>query len=330
MKALVTGASGFVGAAVARALLAQGAGVRTMLRSGSDTRNVEALDVEVVTGDLRTGDGLAAAVRGCDALFHVAADYRLWVPDPEVMHATNVDGSVRLLRAAMDAGVGRVVYTSSVSAVGIVVDGRPGDESTPVSIDQMIGAYKRSKFLAERHVMTMARDDGCPVVIVNPSTPIGPGDVKPTPTGRLIDDAVHGRMPAFVDTGLNIVHVDDVAVGHLLAFERGTVGQRYILGGENLSLQEILRQVAVLVGRRPPRVRIPHRVALGIAHVAEGWARVFGGVPQVTADAVRMSEKKMYFSSNRAMRELGYAPRPAAEAIADAVAWFRNARADQA
>jgi len=325
MKALVTGASGFVGAAVARALLAQGAGVRTMLRSGSNTRNVEALDVEVVTGDLRTGDGLAAAVRGCDALFHVAADYRLWVPDPEAMHATNVAGTEHLLRAAMEYGVGRIVYTSSVSAVGSPADGKPGDESTPVSIEQMIGAYKQSKFLAERRVMTMARDDGCPVVIVNPSTPIGPGDVKPTPTGRMIDDAVHGRMPAFVDTGLNIVHVDDVATGHLLAFERGAVGQRYILGGENLSLQEILRQVAVLVGRRPPSVRIPHRMAMSVAHVAEAWAKLFGGEPQVTADAVRMSEKKMYFSSHRAMRELGYAARPAAEAIAEAVAWFRNA-----
>jgi dihydroflavonol-4-reductase len=324
LKALVTGASGFVGAAVARALLAQGADVRAMIRSGSDTSNLDKLNLEVALGDLNSGDGLKDALHGCDALFHVAADYRLWVPDPEVMHATNVTGTGRLLRAAMACGIGRIVYTSSVSAVGIPSDETPGDEFTPVSIDQMIGAYKRTKFLAEQLVMTMAHDDACPVVIVNPSTPIGPGDVRPTPTGRMIHDAVHGRMPAFVDTGLNIVHVDDVAIGQLLAFEHGTIGQRYILGGEDLSLQEILRQIAILVDRRPPTVRIPHRFAMGFAYVAESWARLFGGVPQATVDAVRMSAKKMYFSSARARRELGYAPRPATDAIVDAVQWFRN------
>jgi len=324
MKALVTGASGFVGAAVVRALLGRGARVRAMVRPSSDTRNLDGLDVETALGDLRSGDGLAEALQGCDSLFHVAADYRLWVPDPDVMHAINVEGTGRLLRAAMDTGIRRIVYTSSVSAVGIPADGTPGDEATQVSIDDMIGAYKRSKFAAEQLVMALERDEDCPVVTVNPSTPIGPGDVRPTPTGRVIDDAVHGRMPAFVDTGLNIVHVDDVATGHLLAYDRGEIGERYILGGEDLSLEELLRQVAVIVGRRPPTISIPHGFAMGIAHVAEGWARLSGNVPQVTVDAVRMSQKKMFFSSGRAIRELGYAPRPAADAIADAVAWFRG------
>jgi len=324
VKALVTGASGFVGAAVTRALLARGARVRALVRPESDTRNVDELDVEITLGDLQNGNGLSSAMQHCDALFHVAADYRLWVPDPEVMNAINVEGTGCLLRAAMEARVKRIVYTSSVSAVGIPDDGSLGDESTPVTIDDMIGTYKRSKFLAEKLVMKMAHEEGCPVVIVNPSTPIGPRDVKPTPTGRVIDDAVHGRMPAYVDTGLNIVHVDDVAAGHILAFDKGQVRERYILGGEDMTLKELLRQVATLTGRLPPKVCIPHPVAMGIAHVDEALARLTGRVPQVTVDAVRMSKKKMYFSSARARKELGYASRPARDAIADAVAWFSS------
>ncbi|MBT8441407.1 MAG: NAD-dependent epimerase/dehydratase family protein [Gammaproteobacteria bacterium] len=321
--ALVTGASGFVGAAVARALLARGVPVRTMVRENSDRSNIADLDVEIVHGDLLTGDGLADATTGCSSLFHVAADYRLWVPDPDVMYSVNVDGTGKLLRAAMDSGVERIVYTSSVSAVGIPSDGSPGDERTPVALEDMIGPYKRSKYLAEQLVRRMAEQDGCPVVIVNPSTPIGPGDVKPTPTGRVIDDAVHGRMPAFVDTGLNIVHVDDVAEGQLLAYERGQQGERYILGGEDLTLQELLACVAELVGRRPPKIRLPHQFALGVAYLSEAWARLSGTVPQVTLDGVRMSRHKMFFSSARAHAELGYEPRPAVEAIRDAVEWFR-------
>lgn len=319
---LVTGASGFVGAAVARALRARGAGVRAMVRDGSDCRNLDDLDLEIVRGDLRSADDLAAAVRGCTFVFHVAADYRLWVPDPEVMHDINVDGTGRVLRAAMDEGVERIVYTSSVSTIGIPGDGTPGDERTAVSLHDMIGPYKRSKFLAEELARRLAMDESCPVVIVNPSTPIGPGDIKPTPTGRMIDDAVHGRMPAYVDTGLNIVHVDDVANGHLLAFDRGEPGERYILGGEDLSLRELLTLIAGMVGRRPPTVRLPHWFALGVAHVAEGWSKLSARVPQVTVDAVRMSGHKMYFSSDRARTELGYAPRPAEQAVRDAVDWF--------
>jgi len=322
--ALVTGASGFVGAAVARTLLARGVTVRAMVRESSDRSNIDNLDVEIVHGDLRTGDGLADATAGCSSLFHVAADYRLWVPDPDAMYAANVDGTGKLLRAAMDNGVERIVYTSSVSAVGIPSDGSPGDERTPVALEDMIGPYKRSKFLAEQLVRRMAEEDGCPVVIASPSTPIGPGDIKPTPTGRVIDDAVHGRMPAFVDTGLNIVHVDDVAAGHLLAYERGQSGERYILGGENLTLQELLACVADLVGRRPPKIRLPHQFALGVAYLSEAWARLSGTVPQVTLDGVRMSRHKMFFSSARARAELGYEPRPAGDAIRDAVEWFRS------
>ena len=322
--ALVTGATGFVGAAVARALRARGAAVRAMVRGNSDRSNLRDLDVEIVHGDLVTGSGLAEATYGCGSVFHVAADYRLWVPDPEAMYAANVDGTGKLLRAAMQSGVDRIVYTSSVSVVGIPADGSPGNEETPVELEDMIGPYKRSKFLAEQLVRKLAADEGCPVVIVNPSTPIGPGDVKPTPTGRVIDDAVHGRMPAYVDTGLNIVHVDDVATGHLLACERGEVGRRYILGGENLTLQELLANVADLVGRKPPKVRLPHGVAMAAACFAEAWARITGAVPQVTRDGVRMSRYKMFFSSERAIAELGYAPRPAEDAIRDAVAWFRS------
>lgn len=324
MKALVTGGTGFVGAAVTRELLASGFKVRALTRAGSDTSNLSGLDVEIVHGDLCSGEGVPTAVTGCTVLFHVAADYRLWVPDPDVMFATNVVGTGQLMRAAMAAGVERIVYTSSVSAVGLPADGTPGDETTPVRESDMIGPYKLSKYQAEQVVMQMARDQACPVVTVNPSTPVGPGDIKPTPTGRVIDDAIRGRMPAFVDTGLNIVHVQDVARGHLLALEQGVTGERYILGGDNLSLREMLVEVAQLAGRRPPRIRIPLPLAMVAAVVDETMARISGGTPQVTRDGVRMARKKMYFSSARARRELGYTTRPAAEALADAVAWFSN------
>ncbi len=323
MKALVTGANGFVGAAVVRALNRASYEVRAMVRETSDRRNLAQLDVETVVADLRDDASLAAAVRGCNAVFHVAADYRLWVPDPQVMEDINVAGTRRLLRQAMDAGVEKIVYTSSVATVGIPDDGEPGHEDTPVSLDDMIGTYKRTKFLAERIAQQMEQEEQCPVVIVNPSTPIGPGDVKPTPTGQVIYDAVHGRMPAYVDTGLNIVHVDDVATGHLQAFKRGRSGQRYILGSENVSLKQLLEQVADMLGRTPPRIRIPHQVAMGIAYAAEAWARASGKPPRVTLDGVRMSRKMMYFSSNKARQELGYEPRPAVLAVEDAVSWFK-------
>lgn len=324
-RSLVTGANGFVGAAVARALRTRGAEVRAMARAGSDCSNLDGLGVEIVRGDLRSETDIATAVAGCETVFHVAADYRLWVPDPDTMHDINVEGTRRLLRAAMDAGVDRIVCTSSVSTIGFPDDGTPGTELTPVTLDDMIGPYKRTKFLAEELAQGMAAEEGCPVVIVNPSTPIGPGDVKPTPTGRMIDDAVHGRIPAFVETGLNVVHVDDVAEGHLLACTFGDIGERYILGGEDMSLQDILGRIAARVGRRPPTIRLPHGIAMGVARVSEAWSKLTGSVPQVTVDAVRMSSHKMYFSSAKARREFDYTPRPAAEAIDAAVDWFTDA-----
>jgi len=264
---------------------------------------------------------LARAIAGCRYVYHVAADYRIWVPDPAPMFRANVEGTRDLLKAALEAGVERLVYTSSVATLGLVPGGS-ADEETPSGIDDMIGPYKRSKFVAEEVAREFARERGLPVVIVNPSTPVGPRDIKPTPTGRLIVEAACGRMPAFVDTGLNIVHVDDVAEGHLAAAEKGRIGERYILGGENLTLAEILAEVANAVGRRPPWLRIPHRALLPVAFGAELAARITGRDPFVTMDGVRMSQKRMYFSSAKASREIGYQPRPARDGIADAVAWF--------
>ncbi len=324
MTTLVTGATGFVGSVVTRLLLEKGENVRILARSDSDHRNIEKLDVDVVEGDLNDPASLKKAVRGCDALYHVAADYRLWIPKPEAIYQTNVEGSRNLLLLAADAGVQRMVYTSSVATLGINPDGTPSDEETPVSLDNMIGHYKRSKFLAEEAVRQLIDQEELPIVIVNPSTPIGPGDIKPTPTGRMILDAVQGKTPAYVDTGLNLVHVEDVARGHLLAFEKGRVGERYILGGEDMSLKEILTTIAELTGQKPPTIRLPHAVVMPVAYISEAWAKLTNGPePRATVDGVRMSKKKMYFSSNKAKTELGYHYRSAREAIADAVAWFR-------
>ncbi len=322
MKALVTGATGFVGAALARTLLAAGWNVRVLARASSDPRNLRGLAVEGVIGDLTDTDSLERAVAGCDAVFHAAADYRLWVPDPRTMYRANVDGTRNLLEAAQRAGVKRIVYTSSVACIGLPADGSPGAEDTPVSLEAMVGHYKRSKFLAER-VALEAAAAGAPVVIVNPAAPVGPRDLKPTPTGQVVLDAALGRTPAYIDTGLNIVHVDDVAAGHVLAFHRGRIGERYILGGENLPLRDILVEITRLAGRAPPRLKLPHGVVLPIAYVAEGWARLSGKPTRVTVDSVRMARKRMYFSSDKAARELGYGFRPAALAFADALEWFR-------
>jgi dihydroflavonol-4-reductase len=323
MKALVTGATGFVGSAVARRLLAEGLQVRVLARRGSDRRNLQGLDVETAEGDLTDAASLAAACGGCDALFHVAADYRLWVPRPEEIYRANVDGTRAILSAAHAAGVQRIVYTSSVATLGIPRDGTPGDETTPVSVNDMVGHYKRSKFLAEEVARELAQA-GAPVVIVNPSTPIGPRDVKPTPTGRIVRDAATGRMPAYVDTGLNIAHVDDVAEGHWLAFRRGRIGERYVLGGTDMTLREILATIAAIVGRKPPRVQLSHAAVLPVAYVAEAVARITGGTPIATVEEVKMSRKHMFFSSAKAQRELGYAPRPARAALEDAIVWFRD------
>lgn len=322
MKTLITGATGFVGAAVARSLLDAGHQLRALVRNNSLLKNLEGLEIETVVGDLRDPVSLQAAVSGCHAIFHVAADYRLWAPDPRAIYASNVDGTVNLMRAALAAGVERIVYTSSVATLGLNVDGTSSDEETPVTLEDMIGDYKRSKFLAEESVRRMVMKDNLPVVIVNPSTPVGPRDVKPTPTGRIIVDAARGRLPAFVDTGLNVVHVDDVAAGHLLAFERGKIGERYILGGEDMGLEAILGRVAEVRGKAPPRIRLPHAAVMPVAYLSEAWARVFGGEPLATVDGVRMSRKRMFFTCVKAEKALGYTHRPAAQAIGDAVEWF--------
>ena len=320
---LVTGASGFVGSAVARALLAGGHTVRVLVRPTSDLRNLRDLAVETAVGRLEDRASLAAALAGCGTLFHVAADYRLWVRDPAAMHRANVDGTRDLMEAALSAGVERVVYTSSVATLGLTADGSPADETTPVTADAMIGPYKRSKFDAEEVVRALVRTRGLPAVIVNPSTPVGPRDVKPTPTGRIIVEAASGRMPGYVDTGLNLVHVDDVAAGHLAAFARGRVGERYILGGENLTLAEMLAEIARLAGRAPPRLKVPRLAVYPVALVEEALARLTGREPFATFDGLRMAKKKMFFSSAKAERELGYRFRPARQGLAEALAWFR-------
>lgn len=327
MTTLITGASGFVGSAVLRRLLDAGEEVRALVRPASDRRNLEDLPIEVVSGDLTDPSSLRRALQGCRALFHVAADYRLWIPRPHEMYSANVDGTMTLMRTALDSGIERIVYTSSVATLGIPPDGGISDESTPVNLADMIGHYKRSKFMAEQAVMRLSRAEGLPAVIVNPSTPVGPRDIKPTPTGRMIVDATSGRTPAYVDTGLNIVHVDDVAEGHWLAYQQGQVGERYILGGENLSLKEIFIRLAALSGHAPPRVRLPRALIYPIAYASEVWTRLRGrGVPLVTVDQLRMSKKTMFFSSDRAGRILGYRPRPAQEALRDAYQWFREHR----
>jgi dihydroflavonol-4-reductase len=323
MSVLVTGATGFVGSAVARALVHCGSQVRVLVRSGSDRGNLQGLPVQIAVGDLTDRASLERALTGCTALYHVAADYRLGARDPAQLYRNNVDGTRNILDAARHAGVERMVYTSSVATIGLPQDGSPGEETTPVALVDMIGHYKRSKYLAEDLVRDAART-GFSVVIVNPSTPIGPGDVKPTPTGQIVLDAARGRTPAYVDTGLNIVHVDDVAAGHLLAFHRGRAGERYILGGQDMTLREILVQIAQLVGRKPPRIRLPHAALMPIAFVAEAFAKASGRGTRITVESVRMSRKRMFFSSAKAIRDLGYSSRAPLAAFEDALAWFRE------
>ena len=323
MRALVTGASGFVGAAVVRALLNEGWQVRVLVRAGSNRTNLRDLPVEVAVGDLTLPKSLEGALEQCGALFHVAADYRLGAPDPSELYRTNVEGTRNLLAAAARVDVRKIVYTSSVATMGIPTDGTPGDERTRVSLDAMIGHYKRSKFLAEQVVLEAAAA-GLPAVIVNPSTPVGPGDIKPTPTGQLVLDAAAGRMPAYVDTGLNIVHVDDVAAGHLMAFHRGRNGERYILGGTDMTLRQILEHISQLVGRKPPRIRLPYAAVLPMAYIAEAVAKVTGRSGRLTLEGVRMSRKLMFFSSAKAARDLGYTWRPPLQAFEDAIRWFRD------
>ena len=321
---LVTGANGFIGGAVIRHLAASGIVPRVLVRPGSNRRNLEGLEVEIFEGDLEDAPSFGKALKGVEVLYHLAADYRLWTRDYRVLYRVNVEGTERLMRVAQEAGVARIVYTSSVAALGIRPDGGEADEETPVRLQEIVGHYKRSKFLAEARVRHLVEQEGLPAVIVNPSAPIGPGDVKPTPTGRMVLQAARGAMPAYVDTGLNVVHVDDVAAGHLLAREKGKVGERYILGGENLTLSEILGKIAQLTGKRPPKVKLPHDLLWPLALGAEGWARLRRQEkePFLTLDGLRMSRKRMFFSHSKAERALGYRPRPAVEALKDAIAWF--------
>jgi dihydroflavonol-4-reductase len=318
---LVTGATGFVGSAVARTLLARGHRLRLLVRPRGNRANIAGLDAELAEGDLTDPASLARAADGCRYLVHVAADYRLWVPDPAAMMRANVDGTRALLLVAQSRGVERMVYCSSVAALGLIGDGTPADEATPVHEDKIIGTYKLSKYRAEQAVLALVREHAVPAIIVNPSTPVGPRDIKPTPTGRMIRDAAAGRMPAYVDSGLNIVHVDDVAEGHALALERGQIGERYILGGEDMPLSKVFALAAAAGGKKPPAISLPIAPLIPLALVCEALARV-GVEPLVTREMLAMARKKMFFSSAKARRYLGYAPRPAGQAITDAAAWF--------
>jgi dihydroflavonol-4-reductase len=320
--ALITGASGFVGSAVARALIARGLHVRVLMRPTANRLNIAKLHCEPVAGDMRDQESMTAALKGARYLFHVAADYRLWARDPGEIERNNFKGAQATMGAALKAGVERVVYTSSVAAL------KPGDhavdESSRHTPQSVIGAYKRSKLVAEREVERLVRDEGLPCVIVAPSTPIGPRDIKPTPTGRVIVEAATGRMPAFVDTGLNLVHVDDVANGHLLALDKGKIGENYILGGEDVALETMLGDIAFLSGRKAPTIKLPRGPLFPLAWGAELLARVTGKEPFLTADALRMSRYRMFFSSDKARRELGYTARPYKEGLKDALTWFRD------
>lgn len=323
MDALVTGGTGFIGGRLVRRLAQRGASVRVLVRAASRRDLLGDLPIEYVEGDLRDPESLRAAARGCRCVFHVAADYRLWAPHPEELYATNVQGTRHLIEAAVAAGAERIVYTSSVGALGLPADGRPGDETTPVTLAAMVGHYKRSKFQAEQEVLRLVAA-GAPVVLVHPSTPVGPGDARPTPTGQMIVDFLRGRMPAFVDTGLNLVHVDDVAEGHLLAAERGKVGERYILGHRNMTLREIFDLLGVLTGLPSPRQEVPLGVALAAGHVSQWWSdHVSHRPPRVPLEGVRMARKRMFFDGAKAVRELGMPQTSIDRALAEAVEWFR-------
>jgi dihydroflavonol-4-reductase len=323
MLAFVTGATGFVGSHVARALAEQGADLRLLVRPSSSTKNIADLKADLATGDLRDPASLEHAISGCDTVFHVAADYRLWVRDAEEMYRANVEGTRAILEAARKNGVRRVVYTSSVATMGFTSNGQPANEDSPVSLDNMIGPYKRSKFMAEQ-VAVEAAKSGADVVIVNPTTPVGDRDIKPTPTGRIVVDFLKKRFPAYVDTGLNLVDVDECARGHLAALEKGRRGGRYILGGENLTLKQILDKLAAITGLPSPSVRVPYILALATGVVDEiVTGRIRGREPRATIDAVRMGRKKMFVSSAKAERELGWKVVPVDEALRRAADWFR-------
>jgi dihydroflavonol-4-reductase len=324
-QTLITGASGFVGSAVARKLVDAGYAVRALVRPGSPRFHLEGLDLEFAEGDLRDADSVRRAIGGVRYVFHVAADYRLWARDRSEIYAANVEGTRNVMREAMRSRVERIVYTSSVATLRLRPDGSPADESGPLAEAEGIGTYKRSKIAAERLVEAMIVREGLPAVIVNPSTPIGPRDVKPTPTGRIIVEAARGRIPGFVDTGLNLVHVDDVAEGHLAALRHGTIGERYILGGTNVRFADMLADIARLTGRTPPRLRIPRQAAMPFAYAAETLAWFTGREPFATRDGLRMAQHHMFFTAAKAERDLGFHARPYLLGLEDAIRWFRQA-----
>jgi dihydroflavonol-4-reductase len=319
---LVTGATGFIGSAVARELGARGHQIRVLVRSTSNRRNLDGFQPEIMFGDVNDPTAVARAVTGCRYVFHLAADYRIWVPNAGPMMQTNVEGTASLMRAAKAAGVEKIVHCSSVAALAVRDDGQPANEDTPVDPTKIAGAYKRSKYLGEQAVRKLIQEEGVPAVIVNPAAPVGMRDIKPTPTGRMIVDAANGKIPAYMDTGLNLVRVEDVAIGHVLALERGKIGEGYILGGENLPLREILIMITQEAGRKPPRYKVNPTMMWPVAWVEERLARMFKMEPRVTRDHLRMARYKMFYSSDKAKRELGYAPRPVRPAIKEAVAWF--------
>jgi len=323
MKTLITGATGFVGAAVSRELLKKGHKVKALVRQSSVLDNLKNLDVEIVQGDLKDKDSLKRCLKDCKYLFHVAADYRLWVPKPKEIYENNVTGTENLMEEALSLGIEKIVYTSSVAVLGKPIEGDVADEKTPVNVDQMIGHYKKSKYLAEEKVKELYKTKKLPVVIVNPAAPVGPRDIKPTPTGKMILDAAMKKIPAYLDTGLNIVHVDDVAKGHLQAFNKGILGERYILGGENMTFKEILEMISVLCGHNPPKIQLPKKPLYPIGYIFEIFARLFNlKNPMLTVDMIRMAEKKMFFSSEKAKKELNYKYKSAKNALKDAIQWF--------
>jgi dihydroflavonol-4-reductase len=319
--ALVTGAAGFVGNAVARALLQSGFQVRVLIRCNSNPKLLGGLGVEVFYGDLRHPESLAPALQGCDQLYHVAAQYTFFNPKPQEIYASNVQGTHNILKAALQANVSRVVYTSTVGAIGIPRDGSHGDESTPISLFDCKGHYKRSKFLAEQEAMSFFRK-GLPLVIVNPSAPVGARDIKPTPTGKMILDFLNRKMPAYIDTGLNLVDVEDVAMGHLLAAEKGRPGERYILGNKNLSLKEILHLLSSLTGLRAPKIKVPYPIALSSAYLSESISRLTRKVPAIEIEAVQLGKKKMFFNAEKAVRELGLPQTDVSIALKKAIDWY--------
>jgi len=323
MKTFVTGATGFIGASIVRELLKEGREVRVLVRKGSDTSNLVGLDVEPWPGDLRDHISLEQGLAGCDILYHAAADYRLWTRNSAEMYRINVDGTTAILEAALNQGVSRVVYTSSVGTLGNPGDGSPGNETTPVSFDDMVGHYKKSKFMAERVAEEFVAR-GLPLVIVNPSTPVGPLDIKPTPTGKIIVDFLNGRMPAYLDTGLNVIAVEDCARGHLLAEQKGVVGQKYILGNTNLTLREIFAILSDITGLSPPGVKLPYMPILLAAYINEGLSKITGKEPLIPLAGVQMAAKFMFFDSSRAVRDLGLPQTSVRQALQRSVEWFRQ------